>query len=65
MAAVFFMETADVWIPAGILVADSGRAVCGAVVYEKNLEIRERLGENAVQTFAQIGFYVIYGDYDA
>ena len=65
MTAVFFVETADARIRAGILVAEGGRAVCGAVVYEKNLKVREGLGENAVQTCGQVGFYIIYRDNDA
>ena len=65
MTAVFFVETADAGIPAGILVTERGRSVRRAVVYEKNLKVREGLGENAVQTFREIGFYIIYGDNNA
>ncbi len=65
MTAVFLMETADAGIPAGILVAERGRAVRGAVVYEKDLEIRERLCQNAVQTCGEVRFYIVYGDDNA
>lgn len=65
VSAVFFVDTADAGVLRGVGSSKGGRAICGAIIYEKNLEIRKGLGKDAVETFGKAGFCIIYGHDDA
>ena len=59
--AVFLVNTEKPSVFFGIAVAEGAGAVGGAVVHKDYLKVCEGLGQNAVKTLRQIGFYVVYG----
>ncbi len=65
VTAVFPVQAADTGILRGEGVAKGGRRVGGAVVHEQHFKVGERLRENAVDTFCQVCFHIVYGYDDA
>ena len=61
-SAVGFMDNPDTRVLGGVLVQNSRRSVCTAVIYRNDLKIRHRLRQNAVQTTTNILLCIVSGN---
>ena len=64
-AAVFLVKHPDARIGPGEGVKKSGASVGGSVIREDELIIRERLAEDGMDAFREIGFGIVYRNQDA
>ena len=61
-SAVGFMDNPDTRVLGGVLVQNSRRSVCTAVIHHNHLEIRHCLGQYAVQTASDILLRIVGGN---
>jgi len=57
-------DRADPGVAFGVFADDCRRSVAGAVIDDDDLDIPQRLGQDAIQAFADIGFDIVGGDDD-